>query len=250
MPVNFVNAPADRGRARHRGRGGDAGRSRAATRTCCGSPSTATASRSTVEGTTIGRDDRLWLAAALGYLIEIELAPLMAFFSYDDMPGRDRPRRHDVRPGRRQHRQHGRVPLEPGRQGADGPVDRHARPRPSSSTSSSPPASTTPASSRSASEMGRPGPSPSQRVTAFLAESGAEVRVEEFPAGTHTARSRPPTRSAAAFRRSSSRSSSRAAAARSLALVPGDRRADTAKIAARARDRRGARSRRPSACAS
>jgi D-3-phosphoglycerate dehydrogenase len=40
-----------------------------------------------VEGTTIGRDDRLWLAAALGYLIEIELAPLMAFFSYDDVPG-------------------------------------------------------------------------------------------------------------------------------------------------------------------
>jgi D-3-phosphoglycerate dehydrogenase len=40
-----------------------------------------------VEGTTIGRDDRLWLAAALGYLIEIELARYMAFFSYDDVPG-------------------------------------------------------------------------------------------------------------------------------------------------------------------
>jgi D-3-phosphoglycerate dehydrogenase / 2-oxoglutarate reductase len=40
-----------------------------------------------VEGTTIGRDDRLWLAAALGFLIEIELAPLMAFFRYDDIPG-------------------------------------------------------------------------------------------------------------------------------------------------------------------
>jgi len=40
-----------------------------------------------VEGTTIGRDDRLWLAAALGFLIEIELAPLMAFFRYDDVPG-------------------------------------------------------------------------------------------------------------------------------------------------------------------
>ena len=40
-----------------------------------------------VEGTTIGRDDRLWLAGALDYQIEIELAPLMAFFRYDDMPG-------------------------------------------------------------------------------------------------------------------------------------------------------------------
>ena len=40
-----------------------------------------------VEGTTIGRDDRLWLVEALDYQIEIELAPLMAFFRYDDMPG-------------------------------------------------------------------------------------------------------------------------------------------------------------------
>jgi D-3-phosphoglycerate dehydrogenase / 2-oxoglutarate reductase len=40
-----------------------------------------------VEGTTIGREDRLWLAGALGYQIEIELAPLMAFFLYDDRPG-------------------------------------------------------------------------------------------------------------------------------------------------------------------
>jgi D-3-phosphoglycerate dehydrogenase len=40
-----------------------------------------------VEGTTIGRENRLWLVGALGYQIEIELAPLMAFFRYDDMPG-------------------------------------------------------------------------------------------------------------------------------------------------------------------
>ena len=40
--------------------------------------------RVAVEGTTIGRDDRLWLAGALDYQIEIELAPLMAFFRYDD----------------------------------------------------------------------------------------------------------------------------------------------------------------------
>jgi len=40
-----------------------------------------------VEGTTIGGEHRLWLVRALGYQIEIELAPLMAFFRYDDMPG-------------------------------------------------------------------------------------------------------------------------------------------------------------------
>jgi D-3-phosphoglycerate dehydrogenase len=43
--------------------------------------------RIAVEGTTIGGDDRLWLAGALDYQIEIELARYMAFFRYDDMPG-------------------------------------------------------------------------------------------------------------------------------------------------------------------
>jgi len=41
----------------------------------------------TVEGTTIGRDFRQWLVGALGFQLEIELAPLMAFFLYDDRPG-------------------------------------------------------------------------------------------------------------------------------------------------------------------
>jgi D-3-phosphoglycerate dehydrogenase / 2-oxoglutarate reductase len=40
-----------------------------------------------VTGTTIGRENRLWLSGALGYQIEIELAPLMTFFLYDDQPG-------------------------------------------------------------------------------------------------------------------------------------------------------------------
>jgi D-3-phosphoglycerate dehydrogenase len=40
-----------------------------------------------VGGTTIGRENRLWLVGALGYQIEIELAPLMTFFLYDDRPG-------------------------------------------------------------------------------------------------------------------------------------------------------------------
>jgi D-3-phosphoglycerate dehydrogenase / 2-oxoglutarate reductase len=40
-----------------------------------------------VAGTTIGRENRQWLVAALGYQIEIELEPLMAFLRYDDVPG-------------------------------------------------------------------------------------------------------------------------------------------------------------------
>jgi D-3-phosphoglycerate dehydrogenase len=40
-----------------------------------------------VAGTTIGRDHRLWLVSALGYQVEIELAPTMVFFRYDDVPG-------------------------------------------------------------------------------------------------------------------------------------------------------------------
>jgi D-3-phosphoglycerate dehydrogenase / 2-oxoglutarate reductase len=42
---------------------------------------------STVAGTTIGRDNRLWLVNALGFELDIELAPLMVFFRYDDVPG-------------------------------------------------------------------------------------------------------------------------------------------------------------------
>jgi D-3-phosphoglycerate dehydrogenase / 2-oxoglutarate reductase len=40
-----------------------------------------------VAGTTIGRDDRRWLVAALGFQVDIELSPLMVFFRYDDVPG-------------------------------------------------------------------------------------------------------------------------------------------------------------------
>ena len=40
-----------------------------------------------VAGTTIGRDDRLWLVSALGFELDLELAPLMAFCRYDDVPG-------------------------------------------------------------------------------------------------------------------------------------------------------------------
>jgi D-3-phosphoglycerate dehydrogenase len=40
-----------------------------------------------VAGTTIGREDRQWLVSALGFELELELAPLLVFFRYDDVPG-------------------------------------------------------------------------------------------------------------------------------------------------------------------
>ena len=40
-----------------------------------------------VSGTTMGPERRLFLAGALGFAIDIELAPRMAFFTYDDVPG-------------------------------------------------------------------------------------------------------------------------------------------------------------------
>lgn len=40
-----------------------------------------------VSGTTVGPEHRLFLAGALGFAIDIELAPHMAFLSYDDVPG-------------------------------------------------------------------------------------------------------------------------------------------------------------------
>src|SRR5207249_8797168 len=40
-----------------------------------------------VAGTTIGSDDRLWLVSALGFDLEMELAPRLVVFRYDDVPG-------------------------------------------------------------------------------------------------------------------------------------------------------------------
>jgi D-3-phosphoglycerate dehydrogenase / 2-oxoglutarate reductase len=40
-----------------------------------------------VAGTTIGNDDRLWLVSALGFELEMELAPRLVVFRYDDVPG-------------------------------------------------------------------------------------------------------------------------------------------------------------------
>jgi D-3-phosphoglycerate dehydrogenase len=40
-----------------------------------------------VAGTLIGRDDRQWLVGALGFDLELELAPILVLFRYDDVPG-------------------------------------------------------------------------------------------------------------------------------------------------------------------
>jgi D-3-phosphoglycerate dehydrogenase len=40
-----------------------------------------------VAGTTIGKDDRQWLVNALGFELDMELAPLLVFFRYEDVPG-------------------------------------------------------------------------------------------------------------------------------------------------------------------
>jgi D-3-phosphoglycerate dehydrogenase len=40
-----------------------------------------------VAGTTIGRENRIWLVSALGFELEMELSPLLVFFRYDDVPG-------------------------------------------------------------------------------------------------------------------------------------------------------------------
>ena len=46
---------------------------------------------------------------ALGFELEMELAPLMVFFRYDDVPGVIGLVGTALRRGRREHRQHGRL---------------------------------------------------------------------------------------------------------------------------------------------
>ena len=40
-----------------------------------------------VAGTTMGNDNRLWLVNAMGFELDMELAPLLVVFRYDDVPG-------------------------------------------------------------------------------------------------------------------------------------------------------------------
>jgi prolyl-tRNA editing enzyme YbaK/EbsC (Cys-tRNA(Pro) deacylase) len=73
-------------------------------------------------------------------------------------------------------------------------------------------------------------PEPVERVTAFLADAGAEVRVEEFLAGTPTAREAADAvgcKLGEIVKSLVFECDGRAV----LAMIPGDRRADPAKIA-------------------
>jgi D-3-phosphoglycerate dehydrogenase / 2-oxoglutarate reductase len=82
QPVNYVNAPvvaADRGievvEEKRRS-------SRDFTNLVA-----ITADGARVAGTTIGNDDRHWLVSALGFELEMELAPRLVLLRYDDVPG-------------------------------------------------------------------------------------------------------------------------------------------------------------------
>jgi D-3-phosphoglycerate dehydrogenase len=71
-----------------------------------------------IAGTLIGSDNRQWLVSALGFELDLELAPLLVLATTTSW--RHRPRRHTVRRRRRQHREHDGLAHPPGRQGADG----------------------------------------------------------------------------------------------------------------------------------
>ena len=62
-------------------------RASAARRATTGTWSQVAADGATVAGTTIGQENRQWLVEALGYQLEIELAPKMALLLYEDVPG-------------------------------------------------------------------------------------------------------------------------------------------------------------------
>jgi D-3-phosphoglycerate dehydrogenase len=85
-PVNYVNAPllaAERGIEVAEQRGGASRDFTNLVRVTV----RAEGGEFRVAGTTIGGPDRYWLVNALGFQLEIELAPLMVFFGYDDVPG-------------------------------------------------------------------------------------------------------------------------------------------------------------------
>lgn len=86
QPVNYVNAPliaAERGievtEERRRGSRDFTNLVRVSVRS--------NGDEVRVAGTTIGREHRQWLVSALGFELEMEVAPLLVFFRYDDVPG-------------------------------------------------------------------------------------------------------------------------------------------------------------------
>jgi D-3-phosphoglycerate dehydrogenase len=85
-PVNYVNAPFI---ARERGIEVREERSRSARdyTNLLRVEVRAAGERLRVSGALIGRDNRQWLVHALGFDIDLELAPLLVLFRYDDVPG-------------------------------------------------------------------------------------------------------------------------------------------------------------------
>jgi D-3-phosphoglycerate dehydrogenase len=86
QPVNYVNAPmiaAERGVEVREERSRSARDYTNLVRVEAGSGGQALR----VAGTTMGNDNRLWLASALGFELDMELAPLLVVFRYDDVPG-------------------------------------------------------------------------------------------------------------------------------------------------------------------
>jgi D-3-phosphoglycerate dehydrogenase len=85
-PVNYVNAPLI---ARERGIEVREERSQSARdyTNLLRVEFTVAGEQIRLAGTTIGSDNRLWLVSALGFDLEIELAPLLVFCRYDDVPG-------------------------------------------------------------------------------------------------------------------------------------------------------------------
>jgi len=82
QPVNYVNAPVIAAE-----RGIDVVEEKRRSSRDFTNLVAVTADGVRVAGTTIGRDHRQWLVSALGFEIEIELAPRMVFLVYDDVPG-------------------------------------------------------------------------------------------------------------------------------------------------------------------
>ncbi len=85
-PVNYVNAPLI---ARERGIEVREERSQTARnyRNLLSVEVRVDGERFRVGGTTMGRENRQWLVHALGFDLDLELAPLLVLFRYDDVPG-------------------------------------------------------------------------------------------------------------------------------------------------------------------
>ena len=177
-------------------------------------------------------------STSLGFELELELAPLLVLFRYDDVPGVIGRVGTLLRRGRRQHREHDRLAEPAGRQGADGALGRLAAPASSSSASgrglrrrdaSSAPSRPCPSAVEAVASarrgptasaavpwsVDRAWPEPVERVAAFLARRRRRTRASRSSReGTPTAAAAATRGRLRARRRSSSRSSSSATARR------------------------------------